>query len=459
MSRQWSRHTIRAPHLALALLVASGGARSTIHAQGVLAFRHARLVDGAGGAVIADATVVIRGDRIVAAGPASAVSVPAGARVIEARGRTLIPGLADLHVHLTGGWDGETTDLLGFPRYLNALLYAGVTTVLDVGNVLPYVQQMRQEIAAGRLAGPRLYMAGALVDGPTPFWPPISYAVSSPSQIPVYVKQLRSAGVDVVKGYGGLTTEQLGQLADAARQESLRLVVDAHARNGTAEVAKAGIAAFAHLGTVPVSDETVAIMQERGVANITTLAVYESFARRRFADTSFISQPLLAGSMPPLFREELAAFATKPQSARAAELTKASEARLRTAMANAKRLFDAGVLLTTGTDSPYPGDFYGEGLHRELELLVEAGLTPLQAITLATRNAARFMRDTTWGTIEPGKRADVLLIDGRPDERIAETRNIVMVVQGGRVLDRASLRLDPKKDPGYRTGAAISSGQ
>jgi imidazolonepropionase-like amidohydrolase len=387
------------------------------------------------------------------------VRVPAGVRIIDARGRTLMPGLADLHVHLTGGWDGETTDLLGFPRYLNALLYAGVTTVLDVGNVLPYVQQMRQEIAAGRLVGPRIYMAGPVVDGATPFWPPISYAISSTPQIATYVKQLKAAGVDVVKGYGGLTTEQLGQLAEAAKGESLRLVVDAHARNGTAEVARAGIAAFAHLGTVPVSDETIAIMKERGVANITTLAVYESFARRRFADTSFISQPLLAGSMPTLFRQELAAFATKQRTAREAERTKMSDARMRTAMANAKRLFDAGILLAAGTDSPYPGDFYGEGLHRELELLVEAGLTPLQAITLATRNAARFMRDTTWGTIEPGKRADVLLIDGRPDERIAETRKIVMVVQRGRVLDRASLRLDPKKDPGYRTGASVSSRQ
>jgi imidazolonepropionase-like amidohydrolase len=273
------------------------------------------------------------------------------------------------------------------------------------------------------------------------------------------VKQLKAAGVDVVKGYGGLTTEQLGQLADAARGESLRLVVDAHARNGTADVARAGIAAFAHLGTVPVSDETITVMKERGVASLTTLAVYESFARRRFADTSFISQPLLAGSMPPLFRQELAAFATKQLDAREAEMTKRAEARMRTAMANAKRLFDAGILLATGTDSPYPGDFYGEGLHRELELLVEAGLTPLQAITLATRNAARFMRDTTWGTIEAGKRADLLLIDGRPDERIAETRKIAMVIQGGRVLDRASLRLDPKKDPGYRTGSPLSSSQ
>jgi imidazolonepropionase-like amidohydrolase len=139
-------------------------------------------------------------------------------------------------------------------------------------------------------------------------------------------------------------------------------------------------------------------------------------------------------------------------------MQRGGEARFKTAMANAKRLYEAGILLAAGTDSPYPGDFYGEGLHRELELLVEAGLTPLEAISIATRNAARFLRDTTWGTIEPGKRADLLVLEGKPDQRIAETRRIAMVVQGGRILDRASLKLDPNRDPGWlTTGSAISS--
>ena len=156
---------IRAALMAGAACVVAAATPAAMRAQGSLAITHARLIDGNGGVPVADATVVITGGRIAAVGPAASVRVPGGARVIDAAGKVVMPGLADLHVHLTGGWDGETTDLLGYPRYLDALLYAGVTTAMDVGNVLPYVQQLRREIAAGRLVGPRLYMAGALIDG------------------------------------------------------------------------------------------------------------------------------------------------------------------------------------------------------------------------------------------------------------------------------------------------------
>src|SRR5205814_6604229 len=104
-------------------------------------------------AAVEHATVVIRGATIEAAGPAGRVKVPAGAAVTDLRGMVLMPGLADMHVHLLGGWDGHAVDMLGYRRYMNALLYAGVTTVLDTGNVQPYVVQLRAETAAGRLLG------------------------------------------------------------------------------------------------------------------------------------------------------------------------------------------------------------------------------------------------------------------------------------------------------------------
>ena len=130
----------------------------------VRAFTHAVILDGRGGVPLENGTLVVRGDRIDAAGLAESVSIPPGAEVIDLRGKTLMPGLADMHVHLMGGWDGEAVEMLGYRRYLNALLYAGVTTVLDTGNVMPFVVQMRDEIAAGRLAGPRIYCTGPLVD-------------------------------------------------------------------------------------------------------------------------------------------------------------------------------------------------------------------------------------------------------------------------------------------------------
>ena len=107
--------------------------------------------------------------------------------------------------------------------------------------------------------------------------------------------------------------------------------------------------------------------------------------------------------------------------------------------------------MIAGTDAPYPGDFQGEGIHHELELLVESGLTPLEAISSATRNAARLMKASDWGTLEPGKLADLLVINGKPDQNIQETHNVEMVFKEGTRLDRAQLKFNPARDPGFRT--------
>jgi imidazolonepropionase-like amidohydrolase len=438
------------PRTCVALLFAALPA-SAVGAQNVTAIVHGEVIDGNGGPPIGDGVVLVRGDRIVAVGPARTVTVPPGARVIDAHGKAVLPGLADLHVHLVGGWDGQTVDMLGYQRYLNALLYAGVTTILDTGNDLLFIQQIRQEVAAGRILGPAIHMVGPLVDGPDPVWPPISMSVVSTAQIPGFVRKLKQAHVDLVKGYVGLSEPMLDALVRASAAESLRVVMDAWGRNGTAVVAATGIAAFAHLGTVPITDETVALMHERHIASITTLAVLEYASRRRLADLGFLRQPLLRESMPPAFVSDLTAFATRPLSGRDSLFVGEARRRLLVAMANAKRMFDAGILLAAGTDAPYPGDFYGEGLHRELELLVEAGLTPLQAMTLATKNAALFLKEETeWGTLESGKRADILIVVGDPARRISDTHNVDIVMQGGRVLDRAALRFEPAKDLGFR---------
>jgi hypothetical protein len=200
------------------------------------AFTHAVILDGRGGSPIEDGTLVVLGDRIQAVGPRGSIAVPAGAEVIDLRGRTLMPGLADMHVHLMGGWDGEAVEMLGYRRYLNALLYAGVTTVLDTGNVLPFVVQMRDEIAAGRLTGPRIYSTGPLVDGPDPMWPPITYSLSSVEQVPRLVRQLKSNRVDMIKAYAGLSVPMMWALAAEARKQSLRVLVDQSWRNGSLEL-------------------------------------------------------------------------------------------------------------------------------------------------------------------------------------------------------------------------------
>jgi imidazolonepropionase-like amidohydrolase len=129
------------------------------------------------------------------------------------------------------------------------------------------------------------------------------------------------------------------------------------------------------------------------------------------------------------------------------------------AESNVTRLRDAGILFAAGTDAIYPGDFQGEGLHRELELLVESGLTPLEAITTATKNAAAIVNASEeWGTLEAGKLANIIIVDGSPDQRIGDTRRIVTVMKEGVVLDRTALRLDHSHIPDYQeTGSSMAS--
>ena len=417
---------------------------------GTIVILHARIIDGRGGPVIPDGAVLIRGKRIEAVVATSIVPVPAGAQTIDAAGETVMPGLADMHVHLVGGWDGENSDILGFQRYLNALLYAGVTTVLDTGNVQPYILQMRQEVAAGRLQGPRIYCAGALIDGPDAIWPEISITVSSISQIPALVQRQKSLGVDVLKGYSGLSVREVGRLAAEGKKVGLSVIVDQGSRNGSTDLMNAGIAGFAHLPTYGLTADAVELAQAKQISFITTIAVAESFTRRRFEHMDFLSNPLIADTTPLRFLDDLRTFVSRPDP----RMTDADRAvamqRLQARQANVHKLWKAGIMVIAGTDAPYPGDFQGEGIHHELELLVESGLTPLEAISSATRNASRLMNASDWGTLEPGKLADLLVINGKPDQNIHETHNVEMVFKEGTLLDRAQLKFNPARDPVFR---------
>jgi imidazolonepropionase-like amidohydrolase len=412
-------------------------------------FTHAYLIDGRGGAPIADATVIVRGANVEAVGPAASVRVPPGSEIEDLHGRALLPGLADMHVHLVGGWDGHAVDLLGYHRYLNSLLYAGVTTVLDTGNVQPYIVQLRAEVAAGRLVGPRIYCVGPLVDGADPVWPPLSYAISSLGQVAPAVQALKRDQVDLIKGYVGLSHSVLRRLVQEGQKVGLRVIVDQWQRNGSSELVDDGIYGFAHLPTRQLTAQDVDYLKEHHTVFISTLTVFESASRRRLANLDFLKDPLVADTTPPSFLAGLRAEASRKLTTEEALALPRHQDGLTHAERNAKELWDAGVLLAAGTDAAYPGDFQGEGLHRELELLVESGLTPLQAITVATHNAAQLIGADNWGTIEPGKLATFIVVDGRPDRNISDTRKVREVFVRGENIHRDSLKLAAQHDPGY----------
>ena len=437
--------------LVVYLCIAASPTSAANEGQQLLAFTHAVIIDGKGGAPVEGGALIVRGSRIEAVGSMEDVAIPPGAEVIDLGGRTIMPGLADMHVHLVGGWDGKSPDMLGYQRYLNALLYSGVTTVLDLGNVLPFIVQLRNEVAAGRIRGPQIYCAGPLIDGADPFWPHLSVSLTSVDQIPNVVSRLAKERVDVLKAYVGLSDRLMSALVREGRKQSLPVFVDQSWRNGSIELVMGdGVTVFAHAPDFPPTPESVAMMKPREVRFITTLTVVESQSRRRLSDLSFVDSPLILKTVPPSFISALRAEAERELGETERNSAAHNTQRLKMRETSVKRLFDAGLLLVAGTDAPYPGVFQGEGLHRELELVVEAGLRPIDAITLATANAARLMgAEREWGTLESGKRADMIVVNGRPDQRIQESRNIDMVVLRGRMLDRSALELDPEKDPGF----------
>jgi imidazolonepropionase-like amidohydrolase len=279
------------------------------------------------------------------------------------------------------------------------------------------------------------------------------------AQIPKLIKQLDKAGVDVVKAYVGLSHQMVLSVVREAKKKSLEVIIDpGFIRDGSMALIQSGIASFAHMPTRWMSEEALRLMKERDVHCLTTLSVYESFARRRLQDLEFLENPLIKDTTPPWFIADLSAEAAREQDEKEISQRKRSLQAFLEAQVNTKKMFDAGILLAAGTDAPYPGVFQGEGIHREMELLVEAGLTPLQAITLATKNAALLIgKENEWGTLTPGKMANVVLIGGRPDKNISQTRNVEIVIKQGQIIDRTKLKFDINKDPGFRVSSSVAA--
>src|SRR5215475_1025554 len=436
----------------LALLVVILAFTLAVHAEDPpIAIVHGRIINGLGGTPIEDGTVVLRDPNIAYVGPASGASVPKNARVLDATGKSVLPGLADMHVHLQGGWDGISVDLLGYQRYFNAMLYAGVTTILDTGNYQPWVLQLRQEQASGRLLGPRIYCVGAMIDAVEPAWPDLAYAVASPSMIPSVIERDKRAGVDLIKAYRNLSDAFLISLTREAGKAGLRVIIDQWERNGSPDLVRTGISGFAHAPTRKMSAEDLQLIHDRNIFVITTLVVEEYSGHRRLADLRFLDEPLIKDTTAPWFLTELREQASRTPSESEKAAIERSAGGFDEMKRNVKKLHDLGVLLGAGTDAPYPGVFQGEALHHELELLVDSGLTPLEAIRMATFNAALIMQaDEEWGSLQAGRLANVLIVDGNPAERISDTRKGDTVILQGKVLDRASLSFERAHDAGFR---------
>jgi imidazolonepropionase-like amidohydrolase len=389
-------------------------------------FRGARVFDGE--RILEDHDVLVEGGRIARVG--RAIEAPRGAVVIDARGKTLLPGLIDAHTHTFG--DG-----------LREALVFGVTTHLDMFGDPRLARTLREEQEAGR-ANDRadLYSAGTLVTAPrghgTQFGIPIP-TLTSPDSAQAFVDARIAEGSQWIKAVYD-DGHVYGLSYPTLDRATLRAVIEAAHRRGKAAVVHIGDAASArtaleegadglvHLFTDRLPDEGFAeLAASRGAFVVPTLTVLVSVTGTP-GGASLVEDDRLSPYLHPTSRSGLtSAFPRNPR---------APEASLAPALETVRRLHAAGVPILAGTDAPNPGTSYGAAMHRELELLVEAGLTPVEALAAATSAPARAFGLEDRGRIAPGLRADLVLVEGDPTREITATRAIAGVWKAGVRVDR-----------------------
>ncbi len=387
-----------------------------------------RLIDGTGAPALERSVVVIEGGKIRCAGAEESCRIPRGARVIDAGAGTILPGLIDLHAHI---WD---------PSMFSMFLPAGVTTVRDLHNSFEGLATLDDVTAPG----PRLFRAGPLIDGPQPRWPG-TLTAATPAEARAAVDSVLDSGVDFVKLYTGLSPESYAAAAARVRERGGRATTDIlQSEVDALQALAAGVEGFEHasgfwlayrrLGGDPTRSPLDPVLLDslaRAVVRhnaylVPTLIVQHQFATE--GEPSLKGVPL-ADRVSELIRGFWKGGDAIPAQAKAyfAHHERFSKALVR-------RIVELGGRVGAGSDIPNPYVTPGGALHQELELLVEAGLTPLQAIRTATGGAGEILGRGDLGVLAPGREADLIVVAGNPAREIRATRDVRWVVRGGQLL-------------------------
>ena len=414
---------------------AHGAERST---RGVVALVGGRLIDGTGRAAIPDAVVVIVGERIAAVGPRATVAIPANAEVIDIAGASILPGLWDMHAHVGQVEQGAS------------YLAAGVTTVRDMGNVLEFIAGVRDAIAAGTGLGPRILVDG-LVDGAGTSAIG-TVRITSRADIAPTIDRLIKLGCPEVKIYSSIAPGLVAPIAAYAHAHGLRVVGHIPTGMTAHQAIDAGYDSISHqtmlfngfAGAPPVRSLAEYI---RRVASIDIAS--PAFARLASAlvahhvaidDTLALDEQTRFTEQDNARREP--GIQTLPRELRATlggiapSMAKLGGDAFAHELAIVGALHQRGVVFMAGTDIGVPG----HSVHREIELYAMAGFTAMEAIQAATIVPARYMhQDRDSGTVEVGKRADLVIVRGDPLADLSAIRRTWLVVARGRVYDSAAL--------------------
>jgi imidazolonepropionase-like amidohydrolase len=429
-----------------------------------IAFTHVNVINVRNGTLAPNRTVLIVGSRIDAVMPAAQDRLPPHTVVIDAKGKFLIPGLWDMHVHAL--WD-TTRAKVFFPLFLAN----GVTGVREMGGPMPVADQVgwRNQVFSGEILGPRLVVSGPFVDGPHPIWPG-SMKVSTEADGERAVELLKAAGADFVKVYTGVPRPAYFGIAREAHKDHIPFVGHLPVWIGVDEASNAGQKSIEHLMGIVLytsskSAELTADLMKGINSNQLNNQMVDTYDPARaaklfalFVENDTWQVPTLTIRHARPYLKELQAANDPRLKYMAKDITDAWGPKVDArqpadpaVIASRKRLFEkelelvgamqhAGVQLLAGTDTPNPFSFPGFSLHDELGFMVQAGLTPLEALQSATIKPAEFLGlSETLGTVEKGKIADLVLLDANPLENIANTKSIRAVISNGRLFDRAAL--------------------
>lgn len=420
---------------------------AAVHAQ-PLVLAGGRLIDGYGGPPIENAVIVVEGNRIKAVGREGTIAIPAGARVIDTNGYTVMPGLMDMHVHLMilghanyDHWDAtypaKYRDVI-MPVAAKQLLMAGVTTVRDLGAPLEDIVAVKNRISRGEIPGPRLFVSGPFLQkSNTPLTAKFRWIVNGPEDARRKVQTIVAGGADVIKliDQDQMTIEEVKAIVDEAHKHGKTVAAHAHRSEEIRQGLRAGVDCFEHTGlaTKPGYEEDVLqMMRERNATlywcpTIEGLFLYD---QTRQNPERIDDQRLKADLPADIYKDIHDSLRNVAQL----DYFRLVSRRVPTLANKFRQLRESGVTIVVGTDSGIPLNFHFDSTWRELKTMVDLGMPPMEAIRAATYWPAQMLKQPDLGTIAAGKLADLIVVDGDPLTDMTSLRHVVHVVKDGKVF-------------------------
>lgn len=393
-----------------------------------IAIVNTSIVDVENGFVLSNQTIIVEKDRITAISNSPDMVIPPNTSIINGQGKFVIPGLWDMHVHL------EMATKSSLPLFIAN----GVTGVRDMGtDSFDTLMTWKSEINRGELTGPHILSPGPMLDGPF-FTDELRLTVNTAEEGLAGVDSLVNMGVDFIKVHQQISREAFFAVANQAQKQNITFV--GHRPNvvNIPELVEAGQKGIEHIFSIPdTASVSYALLRENEVSVTPTLLLIEKIAN--YHTLSVETDPranLISSSLIDLWKKQTEAWGMD------IDRTVKMMNDLKPMMLERVRLLkDAGVEILAGTDLAVPFVYPGSSLHEELEMLVQAGLSPLEALQAATINPARFLnKQETVGSVKEGMSADLVLLDANPLDNISNTKNINVVIFKGKVFDQEEIK-------------------